>query len=108
MTNRRADTRVPILEPIAARWSPRAFDPDAAVTAEQVTAVLEAARWAATWGGRQPVRFVVGLRGDKTFDGFARVAADVTYFKQDVAMYTRSYSTQIYIPARTAQVLAPA
>ena len=32
------------------------------MSAEQVTALLEAARWAATWGRRQPVRFVVGLR----------------------------------------------
>ena len=24
-------------------------------------------RWAATWGHRQPVRFIVGLRGDETF-----------------------------------------
>ena len=68
MTNRLADTRVPIHQPIAARWSPRAFDPEATLTAEQLTAVLEAARWAATWGGRQPVRFVVGVRGDQTFD----------------------------------------
>jgi nitroreductase len=68
VTNRLADTRVPIHQPIAARWSPRAFDPDATLTAEQLTAVLEAARWAATWGGRQPVRFVVGVRGDETFD----------------------------------------
>lgn len=68
MTNRLADTRVPIHEPIAARWSPRAFDPDATITTEQLTAVLEAARWAATWGGRQPVRFVVCVRGDETFD----------------------------------------
>jgi nitroreductase len=30
-------------------------------------ALLEAARWAATWGRRQPVRFVVGRRGDDTF-----------------------------------------
>ena len=73
MTNRRADTRVPIHEPIAARWSPRAFDPDATVTGEQVTAVLEAARWAATWGGRQPIRFVVGLRGDETFDALVAI-----------------------------------
>ena len=71
MTNRRADTRVPIHEPIAARWSPRAFDPDATVTLEQLTALLEAARWAATWGHRQPVRFLVGLRGDETFDALA-------------------------------------
>jgi nitroreductase len=37
------------------------------LTAEQVTALLEAARWAATWGRRQPVRFVVGIRGDQTY-----------------------------------------
>jgi nitroreductase len=64
--HRLADTRVPIHDAIAARWSPRAFDPDAVVTSEQLTALLEAARWAATWGHRQPVRFIVGLRGDAT------------------------------------------
>ena len=66
-TDRRAQTRVAIHQPIADRWSPRAFDPDAALTDEQVTALLESARWAASWGGRQPVRFVVGVRGDDTF-----------------------------------------
>jgi nitroreductase len=71
VSNRLADTSVPIHEPIAARWSPRAFDPAATVTAEQLSAVLEAARWAATWGRRQPVRFVVGTRGDETFDALA-------------------------------------
>jgi nitroreductase len=64
---RPAQTRVPIHPDIAARWSPRMFDGDAQLTAEQLTAVLEAARWAATWGHRQPVRFLVGLRGDETF-----------------------------------------
>jgi nitroreductase len=66
-TGRHADTRVPIHPHIAARWSPRMFDPDAVLQAEQLVAVLEAARWAATWGHRQPVRFIVGLRGDETF-----------------------------------------
>lgn len=66
-TDRKADTRVPIHPPIAARWSPRAFDPDRPVSDEQVTALLEAARWAPTWGRRQPVRFVVGTRGDDAF-----------------------------------------
>jgi nitroreductase len=74
---------VPIHPPIAARWSPRAFDPDAVVTAEQLTALLEAARWAATWGHRQPVRFVVGRRirragaerpGDQPSDTFSTLA----------------------------------
>jgi len=36
------------------------------VSVEQVTALLEAARWAATWGRRQPVRFVVGIRPEST------------------------------------------
>ena len=58
---------MPIHPPIAARWSPRAFDPDAVVTAEQLIALLEAGRWAATWGHRQPVRYVVGIRGDGAF-----------------------------------------
>lgn len=66
-SGRKAETRVPIHPPIAARWSPRAFDPDRTVTTEQVIALLEAARWAPTWGRRQPVRFVVGVRGDATF-----------------------------------------
>jgi nitroreductase len=65
--DRHARTRVPIHPPIAARWSPRAFDPDAVVTSEQLIALLEAARWAATWGDRQPVRFVVGRRDSDTF-----------------------------------------
>jgi nitroreductase len=70
-TDRLARTRVPIHPPIAARWSPRAFNPLATVTSEQLTALLEAARWAATWGHRQPVRFVVGLRDDDTFTTIA-------------------------------------
>ena len=65
--DRLAATSVPIHPDIAARWSPRAFDPNAELPHEDLTALLEAARWAATWGGRQPVRFVVGLRGDETF-----------------------------------------
>ncbi|KDE99534.1 nitroreductase [Mycolicibacterium aromaticivorans JS19b1 = JCM 16368] len=65
--DRHARTRVPIHLPIAARWSPRAFDPGAEVTSEQLIALIEAARWAATWGHRQPVRFVVGIRGARDF-----------------------------------------
>lgn len=62
-----ADTQVPIHPAIAGRWSPRAFDARAVVTDEEVVALLEAARWAATWGRRQPVRFLVGIRADATF-----------------------------------------
>jgi nitroreductase len=65
--DRHAQTTVPIHPPIAARWSPRAFDPDATVTSEELIALLEAARWAATWGHRQPVRYVVGIRDSEAF-----------------------------------------
>jgi nitroreductase len=65
--SRLASTSVPIHPDLAARWSPRAFDPDAVIAADQLIALLEAARWAASWGHRQPVRFVVGIRGDETF-----------------------------------------
>ncbi len=65
--NRSADTSVPIHPAIAARWSPRAFDPTAELSDGDLKAVLEAARWAATWGRRQPVRFLVGRRADSVF-----------------------------------------
>lgn len=66
-SGRTAHTSVPIHPPIAERWSPRAFDPNAVVTPTDAMALLEAARWAPTWGRRQPVRFAVGFRGDETF-----------------------------------------
>jgi nitroreductase len=65
-TERRAQTRIPIHPDLAARWSPRMFDGDAVLETDDLVAVLEAARWAATWGHRQPVRFLIGLRGDET------------------------------------------
>ena len=70
-SDRRAETRCAIHPPIANRWSPRAFDPDAVLSDEELTALLEAARWAATWGRRQPVRFIVGVRGDEVFAALA-------------------------------------
>jgi nitroreductase len=68
-----AQTRVPIHHDLAARWSPRLFDADAALKPDDLVAVLEAARWAATWGHRQPVRFLVGVRGDETFTNIAEL-----------------------------------
>ncbi|GAA1265366.1 nitroreductase family protein [Saccharothrix xinjiangensis] len=53
---------------IAARWSPRAFDATAEVGPPVVRVLLEAARWAASHGNTQPARFLVGYRGDDTFE----------------------------------------
>lgn len=59
MIKKHATTRVPIHEVIATRWSPRAFDPSKVVSHQDLTAVLEAARWAPSCFNDQPWRFVV-------------------------------------------------
>lgn len=53
---------------IMRRWSPRAFDGTAEVPPDTVRVLLEAARWAASHGNTQPARFLVGYRGDDTFE----------------------------------------
>lgn len=63
-----ADTEATLNEIIAKRWSPRAFDPDGKVTDEQLHALLEAARWAPSFGNTQPARFLVGRAGSEVFD----------------------------------------
>ena len=67
MSDRDAETSVPIHPLIAARWSPRALDPAGEVRDEQLRAVLEAARWAPSNGNTQPARYLVGRRGDETY-----------------------------------------
>jgi nitroreductase len=58
---------MPELHPLlAARWSPRAFDPVAELTPAEVASLLEAARWAPSCANSQPWRFVVGVRDDET------------------------------------------
>ncbi|OHX34989.1 nitroreductase [Methylomonas sp. LWB] len=59
MSNKPALTSVAIHPLIAQRWSPRAFAPDRPVSAEDLTALLEAARWAPSCFNDQPWRFVV-------------------------------------------------
>jgi nitroreductase len=61
-----ANTQTPIHEIIANRWSPRAFDPNKPVTQAQITALLEAARWAPSCFGDQPWRFLVWNKNEDT------------------------------------------
>lgn len=56
---RPAESSVSILEPLALRWSPRRLDAAAAVSQEELRALLEAARWAPSSGNEQPWRFLV-------------------------------------------------
>jgi nitroreductase len=68
---RSADTTAPLLPYLAERWSPRSFDPEYALPEDDLTTLLEAARWAASASNTQPWKFIVGLRGSATFDRIA-------------------------------------
>lgn len=61
---KQAATPVPIDEDIRNRWSPRAFA-DRPVSEEDLTVLLEAARWAPSSYNEQPWRFVVARREDE-------------------------------------------
>jgi len=76
---RTASTSVPVLDVLAERWSPRAFDPRTPIDEHKLTAALEAARWSASASNTQPWRFVVARRGsalhaqiDEALMGFNR------------------------------------
>lgn len=66
-TDKRADSSVELHPIIAARWSPRALDPAGEVGERSLRALLEAARWAPSYGNTQPARYLVGRRGDDTY-----------------------------------------
>ena len=59
MIEKRAQTKQPIHELIASRWSPRAFDSTRQVKEDDVIRLLEAARWAPSCMGDEPWRFIV-------------------------------------------------
>ena len=65
--DKRANTAVPIHSHLAKRWSPRGFARDHTLGDEDLQALLEAARWTPSCSNTQPWRFIVGRRGDATF-----------------------------------------
>lgn len=69
----RADTSVPVHPLIAERWSPRALDPAAVVDEAALLAMFESARWAPSFGNTQPARYLLGRRGDGTFQRILQV-----------------------------------
>lgn len=64
---RSAKTSAPIHPVLAERWSPRAYDTSATLSFADLTAAFEAARWAPSANNWQPWRYIVGFRGDATF-----------------------------------------
>ena len=76
---RTATTAVELTPLVADRWSPRAFDRSPLSDAD-VTALLEAARWAPSANNYQPWRFLVGRQGaegaDATYKGIYDALAE--------------------------------
>ena len=56
-----------VLPVIHERWSPRSYA-DKDVSPEVLEKVFEAARWAASSSNEQPWRFIVGRRGEETYN----------------------------------------
>jgi nitroreductase len=65
-----------ILDVIARRWSPRAFDPTREVAMADLLRLFEAARWAPSSRNEQPWRFVIADRGRQP-ETFAAVRASL-------------------------------
>lgn len=59
-----ASTTVPVHPLLAERWSPRGFDRAHELGDQDLTALLEAARWAPSSRNSQPWRFLVTRRGE--------------------------------------------
>ncbi|UIX29461.1 nitroreductase family protein [Streptomyces sp. GQFP] len=68
MSPRTANTAVAVHPLLAERWSPRSFDAAHTIGDEELVSLLEAARWAPSAYNRQPWRFLVGRRGDSTYE----------------------------------------
>lgn len=62
-----ANNKFPIYPLIRKRWSPRAFSKKP-VEKEKLQSLFEAARWAPSSMNEQPWRFIVGQKGDETWE----------------------------------------
>jgi len=61
--DRTAPTEHAVLEVLANRWSPRAFDAETPIDEGKLSCALEAARWSPSASNTQPWRFIVARRG---------------------------------------------
>ena len=61
--DRTAPTEHPVLDVLAGRWSPRAYDAQNQIDEAKLATALEAARWSPSANNTQPWRFIVARRG---------------------------------------------
>jgi nitroreductase len=95
--NMKAQTSVPVHEIIATRRSPRSFNESATINSENLTAILEAARWAASAFNSQPWRFFVGKRGDEVF---TQILSSLVEFNQS---WAKNSSALILVAGKTVK-----
>ena len=91
----KAETSVPVHEIIATRRSPRSFNESATMNNEDLTAILEAGRWAASAFNSQPWRFFVGKRGDEVF---TQILSSLVEFNQS---WAKNSSALILVAGKT-------
>ena len=92
-----AQTSVELHPVLSERWSPRAYDADATISDTDLTAFLEAARWAPSANNGQPWRFIVARRGDEHFQ---RLQKTLSGFNQ---IWAPSASLFIVVTTKTVQ-----
>ncbi|MFI1192679.1 nitroreductase family protein [Micromonospora sp. NPDC020750] len=89
---------------LAFRWSPRAFDPTAALSSAEADSLLEAARWAPSAGNRQPWRFALGHRDDETYK---RILVNLPAAEQRWARHAATLLLGAHLTADPAVAAAP-
>ena len=90
----KAETSTPINDILALRRSPRSLQADHVISASDVTALLEAARWAPSAHNVQPWRFFIGHRGDATF---AKILSALGEFNQ---MWAKNASLLVLVTGK--------
>lgn len=85
---KRSASDFPVEDLLLRRWSPRAFS-DRPVSESDLRTLFTAACWAASSYNEQPWRFVLGRRGDETWDKILRclVEANQAWAKSAPVLY---------------------
>lgn len=94
MNPRIAQTSVPVIDALAHRWSPRAFDAEHTFPEGALRGSFEAARWAPSANNTQPWRFILARRGTETF---AKVEASLMGFNRQWAGSAAAFVVNIAI-----------
>ncbi len=90
--SKRVKTKYKINTLMEHRWSPRSMVPET-VDTEKILTILESARWSASAFNEQPWRFIVGFRGDETFN---KLLGTMVEFNQKWALNASALILNIY------------